>query len=108
MYQAPPLGQQEPAKKRDEKQQPENLDLLTFYRVAKRTLALKLEPQALSFRGQITFDLELKDKAKIPGSGELVPLQQVLEHYKSQEPTSTCEKQPQEKKLHLEAKFLAK
>ena len=98
MYQAPPLEQQEPAKKRDKKQQQENLDLRTFYRVAKRTLALELEPQALRFRGQITFDLELKDKAPSPVSGEVVSLQQVLEHYKSQE----------KKKLHLEAKFLAK
>ena len=98
LYQAPPMEQQEAAKKRDKKQQQENLDLLTFYRVAKRTLALELEPHALRFRGQITFDLELRDRVASPVTGEAVPLQQTLDYYKSQE----------KKKLHLEAKFLAK
>ena len=98
MYQAPPVEQHEPTKKRDKKQQQETLDLLTFYRVAKRSLALELDPVALRFRGQITFDLELRGKAESPSSGAAAPPQQILEHYKAQE----------KKRLHLEAKFLAK
>ena len=46
----------------------------------------------------MTIELELKAKMEAPATGEAVPLQQILEYYKAQE----------KKKLHLEAKFLAK
>ena len=43
-----------------EKVAPKKMNLLEFYEVKKRTLALELSPETKSYRGQIKFELSLR------------------------------------------------
>ena len=63
------LEQQEPVKKRDKKMQQVSLDLLSFYSVAHRRVAMEIDPQASAFRGQITFELDLREDIPHPATG---------------------------------------
>ena len=46
--------------------QQENVDILTFYKIANRRVAMELDPVASAFQGQITFELELKSEIEHP------------------------------------------
>ena len=51
-----------------EKVAPKKMNLLEFYEVKKRTLALELSPETKSYRGQIKFELSLKMTEVVVGA----------------------------------------
>ena len=43
-----------------EKAQPKKFNIMEFYTIAKRSLAFELQPETMSFRGQVRMELTLK------------------------------------------------
>ena len=65
-----------------EKAQPKRFNIMEFYTIAKRSLAFELQPETMSFRGQVRMELALRmvDSPK----GKISLLEQSIDVCKAQ------------------------